>query len=67
MVPKIRAALAGITAPGAEAIICDGSAPNALERALSDGSFGTRISAAAAKPGVAAGTTPGAPATTGRS
>ena len=45
MVPKVWAALAGIAAPGAEAIICDASAPRALARALDDPTFGTRISA----------------------
>ncbi len=54
MVPKVRAALAGITAPGAEAVICDAAAPDALARALADPAFGTRItagrSAAAAGP-----------------
>jgi acetylglutamate kinase len=45
MVPKVRAALAGITGPGAEAIICDAAAPDALARALDDRTFGTRISA----------------------
>jgi acetylglutamate kinase len=45
MVPKIRAALAGIAAPGAEAVICDAAAPRALARALADPSFGTRITA----------------------
>ncbi len=43
MVPKVRAALSGIAAPGAEAIICDASTPGALERALGDPTFGTRI------------------------
>jgi acetylglutamate kinase len=46
MVPKIRAALGGIAAPGAEAVICDASAPGALARALEDPTFGTRIMAA---------------------
>jgi isopentenyl phosphate kinase len=46
MVPKVRAALAGIGAPGAEAVICDASAPRALARALDDPAFGTRISRA---------------------
>ena len=45
MVPKVRAALAGIAGPGAEAIICDAAAPDALARALDDPTFGTRISA----------------------
>jgi acetylglutamate kinase len=44
MVPKVRAALAGIAGPGAEAIICDAAAPDALARALADPAFGTRIS-----------------------
>jgi acetylglutamate kinase len=48
MVPKVRAALAGITAPGAEAVICDGAAPGALARALDDETFGTRITRPAA-------------------
>jgi acetylglutamate kinase len=43
MVPKVRAALAALTWGGAEAIIADSSAPHALERALEDRSFGTRI------------------------
>jgi acetylglutamate kinase len=43
MVPKIRAALAAITWKGSEAIIADASAPAALERALGDRTFGTRI------------------------
>jgi acetylglutamate kinase len=45
MVPKIRAALAALGWEGAEAIIADSSAPNALERALSDPTFGTRLTA----------------------
>jgi acetylglutamate kinase len=45
MVPKVRAALAGIAAPGSEAVICDASAPDALSRALGDPAFGTRITA----------------------
>jgi acetylglutamate kinase len=43
MVPKVRAAIAAVAAPGAEAIIADGSAGGALERALHDPAFGTRI------------------------
>ena len=42
MVPKIRAALAALGWDGAEAIIADASAPDALERALDDPTFGTR-------------------------
>ncbi len=57
MVPKIRSALAGIASPGAEAIICDGSAPGALGRALEDPTFGTRITAGR---GVVAATAGGA-------
>ena len=43
MVPKIRAALAGLSWEGSEAIIADSSADRALERALDDATFGTRI------------------------
>jgi acetylglutamate kinase len=43
MVPKIRAALAAVTWDGAEAIIADSSADRALERALTEPTFGTRI------------------------
>ena len=50
MVPKVRAALAALAWEGAEAIIADGSAPDALTRALDDPSFGTRVSAVA-RPG----------------
>ena len=45
MVPKIRAALAALAWEGSEAIIADASADGALERALTDPTFGTRISA----------------------
>ena len=45
MVPKIRAALAALGWEGAEAIIADSGAESALERALSDPTFGTRITA----------------------
>ena len=45
MVPKVRAALGALGWDGAEAIIADSSAPNALTRALSDPTFGTRITA----------------------
>jgi acetylglutamate kinase len=44
MVPKIRAALAALAWDGAEAIIADSSGERALERALTDPTFGTRIS-----------------------
>ena len=54
MVPKVRAALGALGWEGAEAIIADSSAPNALERALSDPTFGTRITAGrAARAGAA--------------
>ncbi|MBA2700831.1 MAG: acetylglutamate kinase [Chloroflexi bacterium] len=43
MVPKIRAAMTTLGWEGAEAIIADASAPAALERALGDPRFGTRI------------------------
>jgi acetylglutamate kinase len=45
MVPKVRAALAALTWPGTEAVIADSAAPNALERALADPTFGTRVTA----------------------
>jgi acetylglutamate kinase len=47
MVPKVRAALAALAWDGAEAIIADGSADNALARALDDPTFGTRVSVVA--------------------
>ena len=48
MIPKVQAALSALAWEGTEAIISDGSAPDALERSLSDPTFGTRVSAAAA-------------------
>ena len=45
MVPKIRAALAAVTWEGSEAIIADSAAERALERSLSEPTFGTRITA----------------------
>jgi acetylglutamate kinase len=45
MVPKVRAALGALGWEGAEAIIADSSADHALERALDDPTFGTRITA----------------------
>ncbi|TME83615.1 MAG: acetylglutamate kinase [Chloroflexi bacterium] len=45
MVPKVRAALASLAWPGAEAIIADGSGALALHRALGDPGYGTRIHA----------------------
>jgi acetylglutamate kinase len=47
MVPKVKAALAALAWEGSEAIIADGSAQNALARALDDPTFGTRVSARA--------------------
>jgi acetylglutamate kinase len=44
MVPKVKAALAAVAWEGAEAIISDGSAPDALVRSLEDPTFGTRVS-----------------------
>ena len=46
MVPKVRAALSALGWDGAEAIIADSAADGALERALDDPTFGTRITAA---------------------
>ncbi|MBA3778725.1 MAG: acetylglutamate kinase [Chloroflexi bacterium] len=49
MVPKIRSALAAIgTSEQIEAVIADASAPNALQRALTEDGFGTRVRAARA-------------------
>jgi len=48
MIPKVKAALSALAWEGTEAIISDGSAPDALERSLSDPTFGTRVSATAA-------------------
>jgi acetylglutamate kinase len=45
MVPKVRAALSALGWGDAEAIIADASAERALERALADRDFGTRITA----------------------
>jgi acetylglutamate kinase len=47
MVPKVKAALSALTFPGTEAIIADGSAPDALRRSLEDPTFGTRVAAGA--------------------
>ena len=52
MVPKVRAALGALGWDGAEAIIADSSAPEALTRALADPTFGTRITATRAAPRV---------------
>ncbi|HEV8488960.1 MAG TPA: acetylglutamate kinase [Candidatus Limnocylindrales bacterium] len=53
MVPKVRAALAALTWPGTEAVIADSAAPKALERALGDPTFGTRVTAEPAGVGAA--------------
>ncbi len=45
MVPKVRAALSALGWDRAEAIIADASADHALERALADPTFGTRLTA----------------------
>ena len=45
MVPKVRAALSALGWEGSEAIIADSAAERALERALDDPTFGTRITA----------------------
>jgi len=50
MVPKVRAALSALGWDGSEAIIADSSAERALERALDDPTFGTRITAGRAAP-----------------
>jgi acetylglutamate kinase len=44
MVPKVRAALGALAWGDAVAVIADSAAPGALERALGDPGFGTRIS-----------------------
>jgi acetylglutamate kinase len=51
MVPKVRAALAALTWPGTEAVIADSGAPHALERALADPTFGTRVTSEPARVG----------------
>jgi acetylglutamate kinase len=49
MVPKVRSALSAVAGdPDAEAIIADGSVPDALSRALGDNDFGTRLQGAGA-------------------
>ena len=47
MVPKVRACLEAVGGGAREAVIADGSAPAALERAIRDRSHGTRFAAAA--------------------
>jgi hypothetical protein len=53
MLGKVRAALAALAWERSEAIIADGSVPGALERALADPSFGTRLTLAAPVAGAA--------------
>ncbi len=53
MVPKVRAGLAAVEAGTAEVVIADGSAPNALTRALTDKGFGTRLHPVAERIGTA--------------
>ncbi|MBA2569951.1 MAG: acetylglutamate kinase [Chloroflexi bacterium] len=48
MIPKVRAAMTALVNPDAVAVIADGRAPDALTRALTDDTFGTRIRLAAA-------------------
>jgi acetylglutamate kinase len=43
MLPKVRAALAALTWEEAEAVIADGMAPRAVQRALAEEDFGTRF------------------------
>lgn len=54
MVPKVRAALAALALPGAEAVIANSSEPGALARALDDPTFGTRLTAGDRAPSGAA-------------
>lgn len=48
MIPKVRSALAAVTTGGSEAVIVDGSAADALTRAISDPGFGTHVRRAGA-------------------
>jgi acetylglutamate kinase len=56
MVPKIRAAVQALNWPGAEAVIANSADTQALTRALTDPTFGTRITAAHAAREASAGT-----------
>ena len=56
MIPKVRAAVRGLSAPGAHAVIADGGDPDAVRRALEDPGFGTRV---VAGPGGARDAEPG--------
>lgn len=53
MVPKVRAGLAAVQAGTAEAVIAQGSAPDAVARALADRTFGTRLRPVAEQVGAA--------------
>ena len=68
MVPKIRAALEAVAWSGAEAVIADSSAASALTRALTDPTFGTRITSGGGHAPDAAGHSPaGGPGAAGTS
>jgi acetylglutamate kinase len=43
MIPKVRGGLSVLEAGGSEVVIADGRSPDALQRALSDPTFGTRL------------------------
>ena len=47
MIPKVRGGLSVLDAGGREVVIADGRSPDALRRALTDPSFGTRLVASA--------------------
>ena len=43
MIPKVRGGLSALDAGASEVVIADGRSPDALRRALTDSSFGTRL------------------------
>jgi acetylglutamate kinase len=43
MIPKVRGGLSALEAGASEVVIADGRSPDALRRALTDASFGTRL------------------------
>jgi acetylglutamate kinase len=47
MIPKVRGGLSALEAGASEVVIADGRSPDALRRALTDPSFGTRLVASA--------------------
>jgi acetylglutamate kinase len=55
MIPKVRACLDALAAGAVEAVIADGSQERAIERALEDPAFGTRIVPVASPSGPAGG------------